>query len=82
MNREEALDMLCVQELNALNIINWIYNDQEEGVCKNCKHSEPHYDKELVLICHKGVCNQILCQECGVTEDFGCMMFEGKNNEK
>ena len=62
-------------------LVNIIYSDFESRVCKNCKHSEPHYDKELVLMCHKGVCNQILCQECGVTEDFGCMMFERKNNE-
>ena len=62
-------------------LVNLVYSEFDSRVCKNCKHSEPHYDKELSLMCHKGVCNQILCEECGVTENFGCNEFNEKEEK-
>ena len=83
---EELMNKTAYPESHSvLEAMYQVWNEMQQEfnsqVCKNCEYSEPHYDKELSLMCHKGVCNQILCEECGVTEDFGCNEFKMKKEK-
>ena len=87
MNREELMDVMQRSAFDSLgglfgkHYLEKFLDDLDNHTCKNCEYSEPHYDKELSLMCHKGVCNQILCEECGVTENFGCNEFNEKEEK-
>ena len=66
-NCESILGVLMVDRTIAENVINEIYDDFENKVCKNCEH-------QTKLICKK------LQNLFG--ENFGCNRFEREKNER
>ena len=58
-----------------MDIIDKIFDDFENKICKNCKHIKTTY----APICDLGVVSQGLFGNGIVTLDFGCNKFEAKD---